>query len=276
MTAVLGATGFFGALFLGVLQGLTEFLPVSSSGHLVLFQQLIEVEGDELLFDLMLHLGTLVPAIWFFRSDVAGVLRDPIKGSGPMFERPGVRLAALVVLTSIPTAIIGLGFEDVFESLFATPMAVAVAFAVTGFLLFSTRHLADGDRGLFQMRWQDALLLGLVQGIAITPGISRSGSTIAIALWMGFSREFAVKYSFLMSIPAIGGAALLKLRDVDSLGMDPMQIGVGTLAALVTGYAALAWLVKLVARGRFADFAWYLWFVAAVAAAVAWWGPAGA
>jgi len=252
-----------GSIWLGILQGLTEFLPVSSSGHLVLFQQFVEIAGDDVLFDLVLHVGTLLPAIWFYRKDVGHVLTDPISGQGPFWKRSGVRLALLVVLASFPTAIIGLTFEDVFESLFSNPKALVVTFAITGALLFSVRGRPDGGQGLADVPWWKAVVLGIAQGMAITPGISRSGTTIALALLLGIRREFAVKFSFLMSIPAICGAVIFKLNDVDLSAMEPAQLAVGFVAAAVSGYFALAWLVKLVLKGRFSEFCWYVWALAA-------------
>lgn len=265
-----GTLALGGAIALGILQGLTEFLPVSSSGHLVVFQQFIEVGGDAVFFDLMLHLGTLVPAIWFYRADVWSVLRDVASGDGRFWQRPGVRLAVLVVLASIPTGALGIAFKDVFESLFAAPGWVAVAFFFTGCLLHATRGRDQGTLDLASTPWWMALVLGVAQGFAITPGISRSGTTIAVAMLLGLEKQFAVKLSFLMSIPAIVGAVLLKSRELDGLGMDLGVVGLGTLAALVTGYGALVLLVRLVQRGHFAVFRWYVWLMAIVAGLIAW------
>lgn len=257
------------AVALGVLQGLTEFLPVSSSGHLVVFQQWLEAAGDDVFFDLMLHLGTLVPALWFYRADVKGVVKDVVAGQGPWLRRPGVRLALLVGIASVPTGLIGLSLADTFERLFHQPMAVSVAFACTGALLWSTRRARDGVYDVLTTPWVAALLLGLAQGVAITPGISRSGTTIAVALLLGLQREFAVKLSFLMSVPAILGAVLLKSREVDPAEMVWLPTILGTIAAAVTGYLALVWLVRLVRLGRFADFAWYVWGMAIVTMGIA-------
>lgn len=256
------------AIFLGALQGLTEFLPVSSSGHLVLFQQFLEVGEDHVLFDLVLHVGTLVPVLWFYRDQVMELVLDPIQGEGPMLERPGVRMLGLLVAASIPTAIIGLAFEDLFEQLFATPAALAVTFAITGCLLWASGRF---DRSAQQRELTPALAfgLGLAQGFAITPGISRSGTTIAVALMLGLPRETAARFSFLMSVPAILGAVLLKLKDVEAAGLDPVQLVAGGLTALVTGYLALVLLVKLVLAGRFSAFCWYAWFAAIVAGVIA-------
>ncbi len=262
--AVLGA-----ALFLGVLQGLTEFLPVSSSGHLVLFQQFMEIGTDHVLFDLVLHLGTLVPVLYFYREHVLKILTDPVQGEGPMLEREGVRTGLFVILASIPTAAIGLGLEDVFEALFATPAALSVTFLVTAGLLLLTRRLDSGTIDVATMPWMYALALGVAQGMAITPGISRSGTTIAVALLLGLDRDFAARFSFLMSVPAIGGAVLLKLKDADFATLNLPQLGVGFVAALVTGYFALVLLVKLVREGNLHHFAWYLVVASAAAAGIA-------
>jgi undecaprenyl-diphosphatase len=253
-----------GALFLGITQGLTEFLPVSSSGHLVLFQQFVDVGNDEVLFDLVLHVGTLIPVLWFYRDWVGKLVRDPFTGSEPFFERTGVRWLGLLIVASIPTATIGLSFEDQFEMLFSTPAALVVTFTITAILLLLTNRLdrSSLDRDL---TWQIALLLGIVQGLAITPGISRSGSTIAVALMLGLNREQAARFSFLMSVPAISGGLLLKLRDADLGAIDVPQMAIGGLAAMVSGYFALVLLVRLVKRGHLSVFAWYLFGAAGLA-----------
>ncbi len=257
------------ALFLGVLQGLTEFLPVSSSGHLVLFQQFADIGEDEILFDLVLHVGTLVPVIWFYRREVWAILRDPLFGQGPLLERPGTRWILMVGLATLPTGLMGVLFEDLFETLFSTPAVLVLTFALTGTLLFLTRHRQSGAVELPQLTWKQALILGVAQGFAITPGISRSGSTISVALMMGLEREFAARISFLMSVPAILGAVVLKLRDVDPAHVHADQLVVGGLAALISGYAALVLLVWLVKGGKLSRFAYYCWFAAVAAGGIA-------
>ena len=258
-----------GSLFLGVLQGLTEFLPVSSSGHLVLFQQFFEVAAEEaILFDLVLHLGTLIPVLYFYREDVLLLITDPLTGSGPFLERKGVKLLGLLIAASIPTAIIGLAFEDLFEQLFATPAALTVTFAITGCLLFAAGRWDRSDEKI-AIDWKWAVLLGLAQGFAITPGISRSGTTISVALMLGIDRSEAARFSFLMSVPAICGAVLLKLKDADPAQLDLVPMATGFLAALISGYLALVLLVALIKQGTFPRFAWYCWGAAAVAGALA-------
>lgn len=263
--------GLVGPVFLGVLQGLTEFLPVSSSGHLVLFQQFFEIGSDHVLFDLVLHVGTLVPVLWFYRDSFVNLVRDPIAGEGPFWERPGVQLLAMLVVASVPTAVIGLLFEDLFEALFARPEALVVTFAITGTLLFVTRGREDGEIGAEGLTWRVAALIGLAQGLAITPGISRSGTTIAVALFLGLKRDFAARFSFLMSVPAILGAVLLKLKDVGGAELHVDQLAAGGFSALVTGYGALVLLVFVVKRGKLDRFAWYCWFAAVVAGVIAVW-----
>ena len=253
------------AAILGVVQGLTEFLPVSSSGHLVLFQHWLPVSGDPLAFDLALHLGTLVPVIWVYRKDLLRVATDATRGEGAYFERPGVRLLLLLVAASIPTAVIGLTLEDLFAQLFHNARAVGVAFAVTGTLLWFTKKFGKGTQLAHELSWLRAIFIGFAQGVAITPGISRSGSTIAAGLFLGMDREAAARFSFLLSIPAIGGAFILKLGDLslDSLALVPLLVGV--LSSAVSGYFALQVLLRLVRAGDFSKFAFYLWPLAVFA-----------
>ena len=253
------------AAMLGVVQGVTEFLPVSSSGHLVLFQQWLPPVGDHVAFDLILHLGTLLPVLFVYRRDLLSIPSDVVSGTGPMLQRTGVKLLLLMVIGSIPTAVVGLLFQDVFEQLFANPVSVGAAFAVTGFVLFSTRYMRRGERMERDVAWWQAVVVGLAQGVAITPGVSRSGSTIAAGLLLGFKREFAARYSFLLSIPAISGAFLLKARDMELAHAALGPLLVGFVAAAVSGYVALVVLLRLVKAGDFSRFAWYLWAVAAFA-----------
>ncbi len=259
------------AALLGLIQGLTEFLPVSSSGHLVLFQQWL---GDSffatdqaLLFDLVLHVGTLLPVLWYYRADLGRIVRAWLGGpSGPgglmgwLKADPDRWLGFLVVVGSVPTAIIGVGLSDVFESLFHGARPVGAALLVTGALLLATRWRSGGSVDAAGMGIGTALIIGLAQGLAITPGISRSGTTIAVALFLGFDRELAARYSFLLSVPAIVGAVGLLAKDgiaLDGAGMSALAIGFVT--AMVVGYLALVMLVALVRKGGLHRFTWYVW-----------------
>lgn len=259
-----------GALLLGVVQGLTEFLPVSSSGHLVVGGELLGITEHALLFDTLLHLGTLLPVLWFYRADLMEMVSALGKlGQGPARlwrEDRGLRLAACVVIGTIPTGIIGFTLEDLFERLFSSLRTVGVTFLITGMILMLTRLRRDGsgeqesEQSHLSLTAPRALLVGLAQGMAITPGISRSGSTIAAALLLGVERAMAARLSFLLSVPAILGAVLLQLRKLEggTGGMLPTYLA-GTLAATVSGYFALRWLVALVRRGGLHWFAAYVW-----------------
>ena len=264
-----------GAALLGAIQGLTEFLPVSSSGHLVLFQQFFPIGENHVLFDLVLHLGTLIPVLWFYRSQVLELVRDPIVGTGPFFQRPGVRMLLLIGVATVPTGLIGVVFKDVFEALFATPAILTIPFAVTGTILFATRFAKQGSIELETMPIWLAAVLGLAQGLAITPGISRSGTTIAVALLFGMKRDFAARFSFLMSVPAISGAVLLKLGDAELAHLDLPSLGVGFVSSMIVGYAALVFLVQLVRRGGLPWFAPYCWFIAVVSGGITIWQAVG-
>ncbi len=245
------------AVVLGLIQGLTEFLPVSSSGHLVLAGHLIGLPPTGLVFELLLHLATLAAVIFYYRVDLAALLlavpracRAPWLGYR---EDADVRLGLLIVVASVPTAVIGLAFKDQFEALTAYPQAVGVALLVTAALLLATHFIQPSERHL---DLRAALLIGLAQGLAITPGVSRSGATIAVALLLGIATVHAARFSFLISIPAIAGAAMLKLREgFDQLELLPALLGF--VVALVSGYLALHWLVALVKARRFAAFAPY-------------------
>jgi undecaprenyl-diphosphatase len=257
------------AAFLGVVQGLTEFLPVSSSGHLVLLGQFMSFEHDDILFDLILHVGTLIPILWFYRGDLKTIAQDVASGDAPFFQRPGARLLALLATATVPTGIIGLLFEDLFEQLFANPSFLPISFMITGILLYSVRRLNEGSTDGSGMSFKQALILGIAQGCAITPGISRSGTTIAVALMLGLNRNFAAKFSFLMSVPAILGAVVLKTLKSEPGALDMVDVAVGGGMALVAGYFALVLLVSMVNKGSFTHFCWYCWGIACVSGLIA-------
>lgn len=261
------------AVILGIVQGLTEFLPVSSSGHLVLAQALFgesfEFKDMAVAFDLALHVGTLLPVLYFYRADIGTMLarlfaRDSFQhGATGWAADPSRWLALMVVLATIPTGLIGVFAKDHFEALFHSPRAVSVALFVTGALLLSTRWLGRGDHARRNLTIGIALAIGLAQGLAITPGISRSGTTIAVALLFGLDRELAARFSFLLSIPAILGAAVLIAKD--GIVLPPgagLALGLGFVAAMLVGYLALVMLVALVRRGGLHHFVLYLWPVA--------------
>ena len=245
------------AIGLGVVQGLTEFLPVSSSGHLVVFQQQLAERGihlstDHVAFDLVLHVGTLVPVAVVYRADILnlfkGVLGDNAEGR---------KMILMLVIATIPTAIIGFAFEDWFMQVFQTTELVGAAFLFTAALLFSTKFARKGEVGIADMSWRWAVMIGLAQGLAITPGISRSGSTIAMAMLLGLNRELAAKFSFLLSVPIILGAFTLKAKDIEATG-SILPLLLGFAAAALSGYFALKVLLRIVNAGDFSKFSYYL------------------
>ena len=271
---------FVQALVLGIVQGLTEFLPISSSGHLVLVQHLFGLHEAELSFDVSVHVGTLAAVILYFRRDILDILGGLMRAfRGKLTnratsdaDRPQVRLAGLILLGSVPTAAIGLALHSVAERLFASPLIVGAMLLLTGGILFATRPgrhpRTDAGRPLEGLTIKDALVIGVTQGLAVMPGISRSGSTIAVGILTGIRHETAARFSFLLSIPAVAGAALLVLKDALKQGdIHLPSCLIGGFAAMLVGYAALALLVFLVQKGRLYLFAPYCWIIGCVALA---------
>jgi len=266
------------AILLGIIQGLTEFLPVSSSGHLVLFQQIFGLKEAELFFDVCVHLGTLVAVILVFHREIGNIIAALLRlvslaGQKDKFRQrvdsdPDAKMALLIIIGSIPTAILGLMFHNIADRLFSAPFFTGLMLVVTGSLLWLTRRARlNGEKtGLTGFSRTKAFFIGIVQGLAIIPGISRSGSTISIGLLLGINRETAARYSFLLSIPAIVGAGLLSLKDGLSQ-VDPVirlsLLGAGS-AALV-GYGALKVLLRMVKTGHLYVFAPYCWLVGILA-----------
>ncbi|MBI3178513.1 MAG: undecaprenyl-diphosphate phosphatase [Deltaproteobacteria bacterium] len=256
------------AVILGIVQGLTEFLPVSSSGHLVLGGHLLGLKEPHLLFEIVLHVATLIATLLFYRASLVEMARDSVRALGAwrrgslqaaLAAHPAARLVALIAVGSLPTAAVGLTFRRSLEAMFASPALVAAMLLVTAALLLSTRWAPAAGRGVAGMRWRDALLIGLAQGIAIAPGISRSGATIGCALLLGLDRELAARYSFLLAVPAILGALVLKLAGAGpSAPVDLAAFASGFVAALLVGMLALAALIPVVRRGKLSYFAAYL------------------
>lgn len=257
--------GTLEALFLGTLQGLTEFIPVSSSGHLVFFQSVLGLKEAPLFFDVMLHFGTLMAVVVCFRRDLATLVmeasRNLRKGER---EGPETRFLLWIVLGTMPTGLMGILLKDWFESFFARPRAVGAMLALTGILLWLTRWKKGERRAIDKMAWWDAVLIGLAQGLAILPGVSRSGATISVALYLGLDRELAGKFSFLLSIPAVLGATLLEVPKMGVVVPDPSSVVIGAGCAFGVGYVALKFLMTMVKLGKVDYFAYYCWFAAMV------------
>ena len=259
------------AVFLGALQGATEFLPVSSSGHLVIAQSLLGVQiedGGLLTFDVFLHFGTLVAVVVFFWREIFEILTSPFRAREAAPGRSGMtvpqarRLGLMIVLATVPAAVVGLLLEDVFERLVSSAPAAAAMLLVTGGMLWATRRVRGQGEGLEGLTLRRSLIVGFAQALAIIPGISRSGSTISGGLFMGLNRDLAAKFAFLLAVPAIGGAAVLKLGDLSAFTGDLLAAtAAGTLTAAVVGFACIKWLLGVVRRGHLSWFAPYCWAV---------------
>ena len=264
------------AILLGIIQGLTEFLPISSSGHLVLSQNLLGLKEPELLFDICVHVGTLGAVMAVFQRDIRRILQTLVRlpsllrtaggFKGLVSDDETVRLITLIVIGSLPTAALGLIFKEMVAEIFSSVRLVGIMLMITGCLLWYTRRLNADGRQITDLKVKDALLIGLFQGLAILPGVSRSGATISMALYAGIDRELAGRFSFLLSIPAILGALVLSLdTSLASNTISPGAIAFGTLSAALTGYMALRVLLRLVKKGRLYRFAPYCWLVGLVA-----------
>lgn len=250
-----------------MVQGLTEFLPVSSSAHLVFVQHLLGFSEPLLFFDIVLHLGTLVALFIYFAADLAHLIRDSIygfffflrrKSLQEIFETvPYSKWAFGILVASIPTGLAGFLFKDWFEGLFGSLRAVGFALFGTTLILWTTRF-KTGEKTIEKTGILDYLVIGALQGVAITPGISRSGSTIAAAIFRGFERETAFRFSFLLAIPAILGAALLEMKKGFLIPQGEWPaLGVGFLTAAVFGYLSLRVVAAVVRKGKLHHFAFY-------------------
>jgi undecaprenyl-diphosphatase len=255
---------FLQSILLGLIQGATEFLPVSSSGHLLLAQRLFGLREPELAFDLLLHLGTLAAVIFFLRSEIRSIVSSLFRRDSWIAPSEwGRRDIWLVIVASIPTGIIGVAFHKTVETGLTFGGVGARYLVLTTLLLLTNlrfRHKADPDR----MDGWEAALIGVVQGLAVFPGLSRSGSTIILALVLGIAPRRAAKFSFLISIPAILGGALYTLKNGVSHLPGIAHSVAGFLVALVVGYIALLLVERLVVRGRFHRFAPYTACLAAL------------
>jgi undecaprenyl-diphosphatase len=246
----------FDAVFLGIVQGLTEFLPVSSSGHLVILQTLLGFREPMLAFDIMVHLGTLFAVITFFRRYFAGMIASIFV---PRLRRSEEwNLLKMVIIGTIPTAFIGAVFKDPLEELFGSPTAVGFFWLMTGLLLFMADRWLWNGKDLSRGTPQDALAVGFFQGLAIIPGISRSGATISMGIFRQFSGANAARFSFILSVPAVFGASLLEARKITEVKTSELGIyAVGFVASAVVGYLAIALLIRLLKARRLAIFSYY-------------------
>ena len=265
------------AFFLGLIQGVAEFLPISSSGHLAIAQNLLgmKIEGvDDIFFSVLLHLGTLVAVFAVYWSDIREMIvefflgiRDIARHQTPTPVPPARRLILMIVVGTLPLFAV-LPIQDFVESLSSNTYFIGCALLVTGVLLFTCDRIRKGKKNARSATMLDALVVGVGQAIATVPGISRSGMTICTGCFRGFERKFAVRFAFLLSIPAVLGANILEIGDVIAAGgIDTSLLpvyAVGVVTAAVSGYLSIA-LVRLVAnKGKFGAFAYYCWAAGAV------------
>ncbi|MGM0601726.1 MAG: undecaprenyl-diphosphate phosphatase [Bacillota bacterium] len=245
----------FQAVFLGLIQGLTEFLPISSSGHLVLFQHFFKIKDNQMLFNVFLHLGTLIPIFIIFWIEIKEII---------LLKKNRRRETIYILLAVIPTGIIGILFEDFFESLFSNPLSTGFMLLITGMILFITEKYSSGNKEIENLKFWQPVVVGLAQSGAIIPGISRSGSTIAASLLQGLNRKSAARFSFLISIPVIGGAGILQLKDISASGLGSLNITLilaGVISAALSGFFAIKFLLKILKEGKLIYFSYYCWII---------------
>ena len=277
------------AVLMGIVQGLTEFLPVSSSGHLGLIKGLFGVESSSILFDVLLHFATLVAICAVFYKDVlklvlefCGMCRDLFLnivsfgrslsgGKEPEYVRvissPYRRFVLLLIISTIPTGILGVFMKDIVEYTSVNLLVTGICLICTGLILALSDFLPDGDKKLKEINMGDAFAIGVAQGVATLPGLSRSGTTIVAGILCGLDRKFAAKYSFIMSIPAVLGALILELFDLGGEHVTGGDVGcyiLGMVIAAVIGYIALRLIMKIVVSRYFKYFAYYCGLIGVV------------
>jgi len=246
---------FIEAAFLGIIQGLTEWLPISSSGHLVIVQQLLHIKIS-LFFDVMLHFGTLLAVIVFMRKDILEILKSLLKLD---FTSQSGKLLLFVIIGSIPITFFGFFFHEIIEAMFSNLYVVGLSLLITGAILYLTKN----TRGKKKLRLKDSILVGIVQAFALIPGISRSGSTISTGLLRDIDKKLAFKFSFLLAVPAVIGANLLELTNVivGNIQINLLQAIVSTLISFIAGYISLKFLYNLLQKGKFYLFCYYCWML---------------
>lgn len=268
------------AILLGIIQGLAEFLPISSSGHLAIVQNLFHIEMETgLLFDVLLHIGTLAAIFVVFWRDIVklvieffGIIADFIR----RFRDPDVivlssayrRFVLLIIVSTIPTAILGYIGRGFVEYASTTLLIPGIGLIITSALLFVCDRIGDGRKGIKKITYLNAFEIGMAQGVATLPGISRSGATIAACLMLGIKKETAVKYSFIMSIPAVLGAAILEIKDAAGTsvtGSTVLAYIIGMLVSAIVGYFAIRFMIAVVRRKRYIYFSLYCLIVGIIA-----------
>lgn len=260
------------SILMGIIQGVAEFLPISSSGHLALFQTFFGMENVEekyMFFTVLLHFGTFISVCVVYWRDILDMIREFFLGIGALAGKkdtgvtppPARRMVMLIIIATLPLFVMVL-LQDAVNKLFSNSIMVSCALMATGFILFFSDRLAKGHKTVRNATLVDALIVGCGQALAVIPGLSRSGTTISVGMLRGFDRSFAVRFSFLMSLPAILGANILEIKDAVDAGINmeelPMYI-VGVVVAAVVGYFAIRLVKSLSDKGKFGKFAYYCW-----------------
>lgn len=265
------------AIILGLVQGIAEFLPISSSGHLSVLQNLFHMstaEDGHMFFDVLLHLGTLISICIVYWRDIVAMFRESIQflrsAGKPAADRPqqlpAARMVLMIIVATLPLFVI-LPINDYVEQLYYHTFFIGIAFALTGCLLFVSDRMPAGKRTEKNMRIKDALIIGVCQAIATIPGLSRSGTTITAGMATGLNRNFAVKFSFMMSLPAVLGANILSLTKAVKAGIDVSLLPaylIGMVVAMISGVFAIGLVKRITSKGRFGNFAYYCWGVGAL------------
>ena len=259
------------AIILGAVQGISEFLPISSSGHLVIVPHLLGVETG-LAFDVILHVGTLVAIFTFFWKDIINIIKGFIvsiinltegfdKFKDGLRRVPEERFAWLILIATIPTGIIGLLFNNAVETIFRGTVFVGLFLIITGIILYYSERHSSGNITEKDMSFKQAITIGICQGLAVLQGISRSGATIASGLCLGLNREYAARYSFLLSVPAVVGAAVFKVKDLATIDATTTVLVAGFLSSVIFGYLSIKLLMKMIEGWSLDIFAYYCWIV---------------
>ena len=259
------------SIILGLVQGLAEVLPISSSGHLAILQHFFGIEGESVLaFAVLLHLGTLISlvavyyrVIWELIIELFATVKDLVTGKGLQINKNETRkLGVMIVVATIPTGLMGVFFNDFFAGLYNSVPAIGFCLIITGCFLWLAERMGQKEKNVREMKITDALFVGLCQGIAIVPGISRSGATIVGSLFSGLNRQLAVRFAFLISLPAILGAVILEAPAAFSEGLDRQMlliVAAGVATAAISGYIAIKTMIRVVSNKKLYIFSFYTW-----------------
>ncbi len=259
-------------ILLGIIQGLTEFFPVSSSGHLVIAKYFLKLNLPGAAFEAFLHFGTVMAVIVLFRKDIKELVISFFDSIYKLSHGENIltifknnsssKLAWFLVISTIPAAIIGYSFSSYFEILFSKPIIASLMLTITGALLwFGNKKFIGGDKNISETTYKDAIIIGVAQAVAIIPGISRSGLTVIAGMSRNLDREFAAKYSFILSVPIILGASIFKMRELSSLNIDLSILILSGLVAAISSYGAMKIFIGLLKNRKIFFFSYYLWIM---------------